>query len=104
MNTTPAATDSPADPVVCMMLFSKIVVPKNFRPSEIANTAMGMDALKTNIRPKLEFLGNIAEDDAYFKIAYKYIRNVSMLDVSDLKESNSLSTAENLKHFILLQS
>lgn len=64
-------------------------------------------AEQLNLNPevfKLEFLGNINEEDAYFKIAYKYIRNVSMLDVSDLKESNSLSTSETLKHFILLQS
>jgi hypothetical protein len=64
-------------------------------------------AEQLNLNPeifKLEFLGNIAEDDAYFKIAYKYIRNVSLLDVKDLQENNSLATSENLKHFILLQS
>ena len=64
-------------------------------------------AEQLNLNPevfKLEFLGNISEDDAYFKMAYKYIRNVSLLDVKDLKENNSLSTSENLKHFILLQS
>ena len=64
-------------------------------------------AEQLNLNPevfKLEFLGNIVEDDAYFKITYKYIRNVSILDVNDLKENNSLSTSENLKHFILLQS
>ena len=64
-------------------------------------------AEQLNLNPevfKLEFLGNIAEEDAYFKIAYKYIRNVSLLDVKDLQENNSLATSENLKHFILLQS
>ena len=64
-------------------------------------------AEQLNMNPesfKLEFLGNIAEEDAYFKIAYKYIRNVSVIDINDLKENNSLSTSENLKHFILLQS
>jgi len=64
-------------------------------------------AEQLNLNPeffKLEFLGNIAEEDAFFKIAYKYIRNVSVLDVKDLQENNSLSTSENLKHFILLQS
>ena len=64
-------------------------------------------AEQLNLNPevfKLEFLGNIAEYDAFFKITYKYIRNVSILDVNDLKENNSLTTSENLKHFILLQS
>jgi hypothetical protein len=64
-------------------------------------------AEQLNLNPeifKLEFLGNISEDDAYFKMAYKYIRNVSVLDVKDLQENNSLTTSENLKHFILLQS
>jgi hypothetical protein len=53
---------------------------------------------------KLEFLGAIAEDDAFFKIAYKYIRNVSIFDVTDYQNNNTFSTAENLKHFILFQS
>ena len=60
-----------------------------------------------NMNPEnfnLEFLGSIAEDDAYFKIAYKYIRKVSLFDVTDLQKNNSFSTAENLKHFILFQS
>ena len=53
---------------------------------------------------KLEFIGSIAENDDYFKIAYKYIRNVSLFDVADLKKNNSFSTADNLRHFILFQS
>ncbi len=64
-------------------------------------------AEQLNMNPesfKLEFLGNIDEEDDYFKIAYKYIRNVSFLDVSDLQSTNSLYHSENLKHFILLQS
>ena len=36
--------DSPAEPVVWIMLFSKMVVLKNFRPMEIARTAIGIDA------------------------------------------------------------
>src|SRR5262249_25202260 len=43
--TTPAAMDSPADPVVWMMLFSRMVVRRNFFPREIASTAIGMEAL-----------------------------------------------------------
>ena len=51
VNTTPAAMDSPAEPVVWMMLFSRMVVPKKRLPKEIANTAMGMDA--DTVKPAL---------------------------------------------------
>lgn len=64
-------------------------------------------AEQLNMNPEsfhLEFLGTITEEDAFFKIAYKYIRNVSLFDVSDLQKSNSFSKAENLKHFTLFQS
>lgn len=64
-------------------------------------------AEQLNMNPeifKLEFLGNIEENDAFYTIAYKYIRNVSILNTNDLQENNSLSTSQNLKHFILLQS
>ncbi|MFM7018357.1 MAG: DUF3822 family protein [Flavobacterium sp.] len=50
----------------------------------------------------LELLGNIQEDDVYFKIAYQYIRNVALLDVSEKK--NTFSDAENRSFFILLNS
>lgn len=64
-------------------------------------------AEQLNLNPenfKLEFLGQIDQDDAYFKIAYKYIRNVSILDISELEKNNSLYRSKILKHFILLQS
>lgn len=64
-------------------------------------------AEQLNLNPetlKLEFLGDISEDDAFFGIAYKYIRHVSLFDTSDLEQKNSLSADENRKHFILLQS
>jgi hypothetical protein len=64
-------------------------------------------AEQLNMNPEsfnLEFLGAITEEDAFFKIAYKYIRNVSLFDVSDLQKNNSFSKAENLKHFTLFQS
>jgi len=51
---------------------------------------------------KLEFIGKIEEGDVLYQIAYKYIRNISLFDVSDFK--NSLSEKENREHFILLQS
>lgn len=53
---------------------------------------------------KLQLLGCIDVDSELFKIAYKYVRNVSLLDVSGLQQKNFFSTAQNLKHFILFQS
>ena len=45
VKTTPPATDSPADPMVWTMLFSRIVEPPSFFSTEIASTAIGIDAL-----------------------------------------------------------
>jgi hypothetical protein len=53
---------------------------------------------------KLQLLGSISKEDSYYEIAYKYIRNVSLLDVYEIMKQNDLTTAQNLKHFILLQS
>lgn len=64
-------------------------------------------AEQLNMNPenfKLELLGTIAEDDAFYQLAYKYIRNVSFFDISILQKNNSFSAAQNLKHFILFQS
>lgn len=64
-------------------------------------------AEQLNLNPehfKLQLLGEIDQESAFFEIAYKYIRNVSFLDVSELQQSNEFSTAQNLKHFILFQS
>ncbi|MFB9109371.1 DUF3822 family protein [Flavobacterium gyeonganense] len=52
----------------------------------------------------LELLGTINKNDPFYAIAYKYIRNVSFLDVSALQQKNNFSTAENQKHYILFQS
>ena len=41
---TPAATDSPAEPVVCTILFSRIVDLPNARRMEIESTEIGIDA------------------------------------------------------------
>src|SRR5262249_160675 len=49
VKTTPPATDSPADPIVCTMLFSRIVDPPNLLRTEIARTAIGIEAL--TVRP-----------------------------------------------------
>jgi hypothetical protein len=51
---------------------------------------------------KLELLGKITEGDALYNIAYKYVRNVSLFDVSFM--SNTFSETENREHFILLHS
>lgn len=64
-------------------------------------------AEQLNLNPehfKLHLLGNISEESTLFKMAYKYVRHVALMDVSDLQKNNSFSTADNLKHFILFQS
>jgi hypothetical protein len=64
-------------------------------------------AEQLNMNPEsfqLELLGTISEEDDFYKIAFKYIRNVSFLDVADLQKSNSFSTAQNQQHFILFNS
>ncbi|MEL1253434.1 DUF3822 family protein [Flavobacterium sp. DGU38] len=52
----------------------------------------------------LELLGTISKNDPYYAIAYKYIRNVSFVDISALQQKNSFPAAENQKHYILFQS
>jgi len=64
-------------------------------------------AEQSNLNPEifpLELLGTIQKNDPFYAIAYKYIRNVSFLDVSTLQEKNDFSTAQNQKHYILFQS
>jgi hypothetical protein len=46
---TPEATDSPADPVVCTMLFSRMVARPSARRSEIDSTEIGIEA--ETVRP-----------------------------------------------------
>jgi hypothetical protein len=60
-----------------------------------------------NLNPenfKLQLLGEIDLESVFFKIAFQYVRNVSLLDISDLQQYNAFSTAQNLKHFILFQT
>jgi hypothetical protein len=60
-----------------------------------------------NLNPEhfnLQLLGLVSEDSELFEIAFKYIRNVSLLEVSNFENNNHLPKAEHLKHFILLQS
>ncbi len=52
----------------------------------------------------LELIGKIDVQSDYFELAYKYIRNISLLDVSDLQAKNNFSEADNRTHFILFNS
>ena len=64
-------------------------------------------AEQLNLNPEnfpLELIGNIETESDYFKIAYQYIRNVSLIDVEDLRWNNYFSEAENRNHFILFNS
>lgn len=51
---------------------------------------------------KLELLGKIAEGDSLYNIAYKYVRNTNLLDVSFM--FGPLTEADKREHFILLHS
>ncbi|MGX7666429.1 DUF3822 family protein [Flavobacterium pedocola] len=53
---------------------------------------------------QVSFLGKIKEDDACFEIAYRYIRNISLLDVSDLAFRLSIKKEDALHYFTLLHS
>jgi hypothetical protein len=64
-------------------------------------------AEQLNMNPEsfpLELIGTIDTESDFFKIAYKYIRNVSLLDVANLQQTNTFSEAENRNHFILFNS
>ncbi len=64
-------------------------------------------AEQLNMNPEnfpLELIGNIITDSDFYKIAYRFIRNVSLIDVEDLRWNNYFSEAENRKHFILFNS
>jgi hypothetical protein len=52
----------------------------------------------------LELLGNITENDNFYAICYKYIRNVSLLNVQFLQQKNDFSEVENRANFILFNS
>ena len=53
---------------------------------------------------KLVILGDCTDQDAIYQKAYQYVRNTSLLDVSDLQKSNTFSAQENRTHFILFNS
>ena len=51
---------------------------------------------------KLELLGKVDTESTLYNIAYTYIRNASLLDVTTI--FNSFSEAKNREHFILLHA
>lgn len=53
---------------------------------------------------RLQLLGAVDADSELFDIAFRYVRNVSMLDVSALTESFSLGADTIRRHFILLHA
>jgi hypothetical protein len=52
----------------------------------------------------LELIGKIDTESEYYQLAYKYIRNISLLNVSELQAKNTFSEADNRTHFILFNS
>ena len=64
VKTTPPATDSPAEPIVCTMLFSRIVEPPNCLSTEMASTAIGIDARHGEAGAQAEVHGGRAEEQA----------------------------------------
>lgn len=64
-------------------------------------------AEQLNMNPEifnLHLLGDISEGSAYFKIAYQYVRNVALADVSALATTTGMPVSDSLQHYILLQS
>lgn len=64
-------------------------------------------AEQLNMNPEqfpLEMIGNINIESEYYTIAYKYIRNINLIDVEDLKWNNFFTETENRTHFILFNS
>ena len=64
-------------------------------------------AEQLNMNPEnfpLELIGNVNIESEFYKIAYKYIRNINLIDVEDLRWNNYFSEVENRKHFILFNS
>ena len=53
---------------------------------------------------KLFFLGKCTESDELYKKAYQYVRNTTLLDVSDLQKTNAFSARDNRANFILFNT
>jgi hypothetical protein len=53
---------------------------------------------------KLHLLGDCSIESLLYQKAFQYVRNTSLLDVSELQKTNSFSEQENRTHFILFSS
>ncbi|MBF6609349.1 MAG: DUF3822 family protein [Flavobacterium sp.] len=53
---------------------------------------------------KVILSGRISEESELYQIAYKYVRHVSLHDISDLKSQTGLTETECRQHFIILQA
>ena len=49
-------------------------------------------------------LGTITTEDLFFKIAYKFIRNCALLDVSTYSKTFDVTQENMLHHFILFNT
>jgi len=52
----------------------------------------------------VSLLGKIGENHPCFEIAYRYVRNIALLDTVDLQSKYSLTESETLQNYILLHS
>ena len=52
----------------------------------------------------VQLFGNCTEEDAFYKIVFKYIRNCTLLDVSNKASILDVSSTELRNHFILYHS
>lgn len=53
---------------------------------------------------QVTLLGKVTEEDACYNIAYRYVRHITLLDVSDLAFRLSVTNEEARNHFTLLNS
>lgn len=52
----------------------------------------------------VKLFGTLSKEDAFYKIAYKFIRNCDLLDVSNLSKIHDVAAKDMLQHFILFNS
>jgi hypothetical protein len=52
----------------------------------------------------IRLLGKISREDSLFKIAYKFIRNCDLLDVTNYSKTYDVTEQDMLNHFILFNS
>jgi hypothetical protein len=52
----------------------------------------------------ISLFGSISKEDSFFKIAFKFIRNCNLLDVSNNAKTYDVSEEDMSKHFILFNS